>query len=262
MTAIEAAPAAAKLSFGPVIQGTFGVLKRNLGTFVALAVLLEGLPVLLIGAGVMQMTPNAPFAGFGYLGVGYLAMLAASAILTPALVHGAVADLNGRKSTLGECLQSGVRHALPVFVIMLLSGLGAMLGFILFIVPGVMLLIAWSVAGPCQVVERTGILAAFGRSRALTKGSRWRIFWLFVLYSIVSSAVQQSLLGVASMLPRAAALNSANPLSAITPAYVVVMVILSLASILITYTGLAVIYYELRRIKEGIGPEALASVFD
>jgi hypothetical protein len=34
------------------------------------------------------------------------------------------------------------------------------------------------------------------------------------------------------------------------------------ANTLVSYTGLAVIYYELRRLKEGIGPEALASIFD
>jgi hypothetical protein len=262
MTAAETALATPKLSFGPVIQGTFGVLKRNLGTFVALALLLEIGPFLLIGMGFLQLASGGMVAGGTWLSVGYLAMTVASAILTPALVHGAVADLNSRKPTLGECLTSGVRHALPVFVILLLSGLGMAFGFILFFVPGFMLLVAWLVAAPAQVVEKTGVFAAFGRSRFLTRGSRWRIFWLLVLYVVVYLAVQQSIMGVATMFTGPMATAAANPLSAMTPAYLVVTSVMTVANTLVSYTGLAVIYYELRRLKEGIGPEALASIFD
>jgi hypothetical protein len=262
MTTAEIASVTPKLSFGPVIQGTLGVLKRNLKTFLILVLLLEVAPFLLIVAGGLQLTGGATAAGWTWIGVGYLALMVASAILTPALVHGAVADLNGRKVTIEECLGSGMRHALPVFVIFLLTGLGVAFGFLLLFVPGIMLWIAWSVAGPAQVVERTGVFAAFGRSRTLTKGSRWRLFWLFVLYSIISTAVQQSLLGVATMFTGTVAAPTANPFAAITPAYGAVMLVMTVANTLISYTGLAVIYYELRRLKEGIGPEALASVFD
>jgi hypothetical protein len=262
MTTAEIAPPVPKLGYGPVIQGTFGVLKRNLKTLVALALVLEVGPFLLIALGGFQLAAGQMGAGGATIGIGYLALLVASAILTPALVHGAVADLNGRKPTLGECLQSGVRHALPVFLVLLLTGLGVMFGLILLIVPGVMLFTAWAVAAPAQVVERTGVFAAFGRSGFLTKGSRWRIFWLFVLYTVVSSAVQQALVGLVTTFTGSMAATAANPFAAMTPAYAVVLMVITLASTLISYTGLAVIYYELRRIKEGIGPEALASVFD
>lgn len=257
----EVVPRAPKLSFGPVIQGVFGVLKRNFATFLGITLLLEIAPMLLIGAGGFQAAGNSLGSGLGLIGLGYLALLVASAILTPALVHGAVADLNGRRPTIAECLRSGVSHALPVFVILLLTGIGVMFGFLLFIVPGVILFIGWSVAAPAQIVEKTGIFGAFGRSRALTKGSRWRIFWLFVLWAIVSSAVQQTLLGLAGVSIGGAA-ASGNPMAFMTPAYGVVTLVITVASTLISYTGLAVIYYELRRLKEGIGPEALASIFD
>jgi hypothetical protein len=262
MTTAETAPPTQKLSFGPVIQGTFGVLKRNLGTFLGLALLLEAIPFVFLGAGVVQMMTSGATSGGPALGLGYLALMVASAILTPALVHGAVADLNGRRPTLGECLRSGVRHALPVFVILLLTGFGVLFGFLLLVVPGFILFMMWVVAAPAQVVERTGVFAAFGRSRTLTKGSRWRIFWLLVLYSFVNGAVQQSLLGIATMFTGSITPTSANPFAAVTPAYGVVMLVMTVVNTLITYTGMAVIYYELRRIKEGIGPEALASVFD
>jgi hypothetical protein len=251
-------PAAApppKLAFGPVIQGTFGVLKRNLGTFLALTVLLQGVPLLLMGAG---------FVGgmnLGLVGSGGLILAITTAILSPALVHGAVADLNGRKPTFQECLGRGARKALPVFAVLFVTGIGAMFGLILLIVPGIMLLIAWSVAAPAKVVEQVGVFGALSRSAALTKGSRWRIFWLFVLYSIVSGAVQQTLIGVATMFT-GGAVDAANPMAGLASAVGVVTLITSIVSSLVSYTSLSVIYYELRRIKEGIGPEALAAIFD
>jgi hypothetical protein len=255
-----AASAPAKLGFGPVIQGTFGVLKRNIQTFLVLTALLQGVPLLLMFGGAASLgSPSG--AGFGLISLGGLVLAVASAILAPALVHGTVADLNGRKPSLSECLSGGLRHAVPVFAVMFVAAIGIFFGFLLLFVPGVMLLIAWSVAGPAKVVERVGVLGALGRSGALTKGSRWRLFWLFVLYSIVSGAVQQSLLGVALMLPGTTP-GATGPAAVLTPAYGVVALILTVANTLVSYVGLAVIYYELRRLKEGIGPEALAAIFD
>jgi hypothetical protein len=69
-------------------------------------------------------------------------------------------------------------------------------------------------------------------------------------------------MGVATMFTGPMATAAANPLSAMTPAYLVVTSVMTVANTLVSYTGLAVIYYELRRLKEGIGPEALASIFD
>jgi hypothetical protein len=127
-----------------------------------------------------------------------------------------------------------------------------------------MMATAWLVAGPCQVVEKTGVFGAFSRSAALTKNNRWRILGLLLLYFIVYMVIQQVLMNLvgAGMSARMAAAQSGNPFAATTPAYWAVMAVLTVVNTLITYVGLAVIYYELRRVKEGVGPEALASVFD
>src|SRR3546814_14393610 len=36
----------------------------------------------------------------------------------------------------------------------------------------------WAVVAPALVEERTGVFGAFGRSRELTKGARWKVFGL------------------------------------------------------------------------------------
>ncbi|HEY3696836.1 hypothetical protein [Phenylobacterium sp.] len=263
MTAITMPSPTAKLSFGRVIQGTFGVAWRNLPAFLILIVGCLALPGIMVGLGLMQLRSGVSEAGVALVGLGYLAMMVGAAVLQPAMVHGAIADLNGRRATAGECVRTGLRHALPVFVILLLSVIAFGFGFVLLVAPGVMLLTAWLVAGPSQVVERTGVFAAFSRSGALTKGNRWRVFGLLVLYVIVYGVVQQVLLNVAGVgFAAQATAQAGNPFAALSPAYWAVMLLLTVVNTLVSYTGLAVIYYELRRVKEGVGPEALAAVFD
>ena len=46
-------------------------------------------------------------------------------------------------------------------------------GFVFLIVPGLILLVIWSVVAPVMVLERPGIFAAFGRSRQLVHGNGW-----------------------------------------------------------------------------------------
>src|SRR3546814_8344703 len=41
-----------------------------------------------------------------------------------------------------------------------------------------MLFCMWAVVAPALVEERTGVFGAFGRSRELTKGARWKVFGL------------------------------------------------------------------------------------
>ena len=54
---------------------------------------------------------------------------------------------------------------MPLLVAGLLAGICIALGFVLLIVPGLVLLTIWAVIAPVIVIERTGALEAFGRSR-------------------------------------------------------------------------------------------------
>ena len=63
---------------------------------------------------------------------------------------------------------SAVRAALPALTA-ILFGLGVWVGLLLFIIPGIMLMLRWSVAVPACVLEGTGPVASLGRSAALTQ---------------------------------------------------------------------------------------------
>ena len=57
----------------------------------------------------------------------------------------------------------------------ILTGVGVGLGFLAFIVPGVLLAIRWALAAPVVMLEGLGARAAMKRSRELVRGHRWAV---------------------------------------------------------------------------------------
>ncbi|HTU85468.1 MAG TPA: hypothetical protein VMF57_07825 [Solirubrobacteraceae bacterium] len=64
----------------------------------------------------------------------------------------------------------------PLAAVSILFGISVSIGFVLLIIPGLILVVIWSVVAPVTVLERPGIFAAFGRSRELVRGNGWNVF--------------------------------------------------------------------------------------
>lgn len=256
-----------RFEMGRVITGTFEVLGRNFVAFALLALLLGGLPNLLVGLAQMSFLDNQTMFQPQTIGVtilGGLIMLAAAFVLQAAIVHATVTDLNGRRVVLGDSLKVGLRDCLPLIGLAILMGLGIALGTMLLIIPGLILAVLWSVAVPAKVVEKLGVLQAMQRSRDLTRGRRWPIFGLFVLY-VIANWMLSALIVVASgpfTPPAPGSTDAITAIGATSMVQVVGSAIVATISTLISTTGGAVLYSELRSSREGVGPEALASVFD
>lgn len=254
--------------FGRVVQRTFTVVGGNLATFAGLAALLAGLPAMGWGLVAVKMFAGGRFNPDG-LGIGLgggvgagavlgIVSFVAGYVLRAAIVHGSIAALNGRRASFGECLAKGLNHWFFLFLLAIVMGLSIALGLVLFVVPGVIMALAWSVAVPARVVEGTGVFGSLGRSAELTRGRRGAILGLTIVYFVAYLAVQQVLLGVLGGVMR----PSAGLISPLVGWTLAVNGVLGAFSALITSVGLTAIYFELRSAKEGIGVEALAAVFD
>ena len=254
MSAMSDTPAG-QLDMGKVIQDLFELLRRNFVTFLILTAILVGIPALL--SGYLQMTYMKAGVIFAWQPiVGNLAVAIGGLILQGTVIYGAVTDLNGKPASLGACLSIGLGSFLPLLGIGILSYLAFIVGFILLIVPDFMLMAAWLVAVPVYVTERPGVIASFGRSAELTRGNRWRIFALLILY-VVALIIVEALTGVfgnASRIASGAGIPMIQGLL-LTP-------LIAVASGLLTSTGVAVLYVELRRVRDGVGPAGLAAIFD
>ena len=99
----------------------------------------------------------------------------------------AVEDIrDGRADlSLGQTYER-VRPQLPAIIVGgLLAGLGIALGFLLFIIPGLILLTLWILIIPVIVLEGKSAGEAFGRSRELVRGNGWNVFGVIVLTLLV-----------------------------------------------------------------------------
>jgi hypothetical protein len=120
-----------------------------------------------------------------------LAVSVVAATLYQGMVVGLVRDVqDGRRdSSVGELIEATWPVVLPLIGAGILAGLGIGIGFFLFIIPGLILLTIWSVIAPVIVVERSGVIDAFGRSRTLVKGNGWPVFGvIFVVFLITAFA--------------------------------------------------------------------------
>jgi MFS family permease len=116
------------------------------------------------------------------------------------VVVGAVADIQDERRD--ESLGSLFGKVGPVLGRLVLAGvlaaIGIGIGLLLLVVPGLILLTIWSLVIPVIVLERTGVLESFGRSRELVRGHAWRVFAIIVLLGIVQAILSSILRAVLS----------------------------------------------------------------
>jgi hypothetical protein len=106
------------------------------------------------------------------------------------------ADLSIRQ-TVNEALP----FLAPVAGASILAGIAITIGLLLIIVPGLFLITIWAVIVPVIIIERSGALASFGRSRELVRGHAWPVFGTLVLVYIIMLVVNIVLGLIFSALP-------------------------------------------------------------
>jgi hypothetical protein len=242
---------------GRVVSRTFGVLSRNAITFAIIGAVIM-VPLLLVNflAGSPNYIVIGTTKGWGLGAAMVLLQLMFPSLLQAALVQGTISDLNGQRPTLGQSLSAGFAVFVPVVLISIVNWLGIIFGMILLIVPGLMLMTVWAVVIPVRVVERTGFGDSFSRSGALSKGSRWKIFGLLLIYGVIAIV-----LGWLATAVTGVGIAKAGTMMNNTP-YIVLEWIVRLVMSLLGAVGIAATYYELRTVKEGMAPQQLAAAFD
>jgi hypothetical protein len=102
--------------------------------------------------------------------------------LVSALHVHAVADVReGRRPEIRAVARRGVRVLPVVAAATIMSWLGITVGFLILVVPGVILLFRWAVAAQVAAIEHQGWLPALRRSRELTE-ERYRHIFVFFIY--------------------------------------------------------------------------------
>ena len=241
---------------GRVVNRAFGAIGRNAALFFGLATVLTVMPLLLLRFAVG--TPGAAgVPAFGSIfGITMLVGLVCSALLAAGVTRATITDLQGERPAWGPTLNAAVGLILPLTGLTILFWLGFMAGWVLLFVPGIIVAVMWSVAVPVLVAERPGVIASFGRSRALTKGARWSIFGLLLVAAIILYAPALLVPFLSSGLDPVALSEQTG-----SPAGIIGSILSGFASMLFSAI-IAAIFVELRVVKDGVTVDQLAAVFD
>ena len=260
-----AGAASTGFSGGRVFTRTVEAIQANILEFGKIGIAFFAAPALILGLVMLPyqralFTGGAPSLQGSPGGLVGLIGLACGLIGYAALIWGYWAYTGGRKPSFQEMLKAGTGNALPVLLTGVLMVMGIAVGFVLLFVPGVILAVMWCVAVPAQVVEKPQGLGAFARSRALTRGVRWAIFGMFLLYVLAATMVS-------ILIALGAGIGTGFGLLGFLsgPVAILRVILQAIEQGVFGVFGAvfaSALYYELRSVKEGLAPESLASVFE
>ena len=242
---------------GRVISQTAGVIGRNFVPILLLCVLIFGIETAVV-TGTQQAEFRLPQnlrIGTVLLSGNLLAIIARG-FLVPALTRLTFEDLNGRRIGFGAALRSSVSIALPIILLEIVMYLGIALGFILLIVPGVILVLRWFVAAQVRSVEGPGLLNALRRSAALTAGYRWKLLGLSLVVTVMLAAAFGIPASMAAVVHPSIVIGGFDLWPTLQQ-----FVLGSVMGGIVTVVT-AVTYTELRRVSEGGLSTDLAAVFE
>lgn len=175
------------LSLGELLDRTFQLYRRHFLIFIGIVALphLFLLPLQL--ASVWQRTTKR----FDLVDVAFALVIAGGGIFVLAIAQAAtviaVSRLYlGQPASIVDSYSRVSGHVIRLCLLILAVGILTGIGFILLIIPGILLTIRWSVVVPAMVLEDAGIGESMSRSAALTQGDWLRIFGIYFIYFVMA----------------------------------------------------------------------------
>ena len=217
------------LDIGGVFEATTEIYKKAFGSVWIVALILLVPASIIVG-----LLGNDGIGGL----LGTLVQLVATAWLLGSIIR-IVQDVeeDGQVDwSVGEILGSVTGRLISIILLQIVVGILVFIGFIFFIIPGVILTLMWFVSLPSMVVENKGVFDSMSRSSELTKNNRMRILGvgLVVLALYIVIAI---ILGL---------LIAAVPVLGIVALIIVGVLVYPYIAIIS-----AVLYYRLVELKDG-----------
>jgi hypothetical protein len=258
------------LTLGELLDRTFQLYRRHFVVFAGIMALPQ---LIVLGLQIAQtlMEPGRPdpFDALGRLLLFLLVLMVVSLVVgtvAQAATVVAVSEFHlGRQVTIAQALGAIVGRIVGLCLITLAVGFLIGIGFVLCIVPGVLLGLRWALVVPAAVIERTTLSESMARSSQLTEGNRGRIFVIFLLYfvlsMVLSSLWQIPVFIAAVMAGRAGGDPGTLPLWAQLAAPIGGYVTGCLVTPLLTIS-LALVYYDERVRKEAFDLDHMMAQLD
>ncbi len=211
---------------GEVLGGAWSAFEANWGVLLG-TLLLSGIAIYVVVFAVgfaAAFVFHGQFAEFGSpgmeprLGLGFFGVQLTTTVVTY-LIEAyiavgywrlAIAAARGERPTLATFFSGGGRY-LTMLLLMIVQGLGTFVGFIFFIVPGIILALGWLVSPALVADTELSAIGSLKTSWAISRGHKMNLF----LFGLVLM-----LLNVAGALPCGLGLLVTAPMSAVALAIV------------------------------------------
>lgn len=253
------------LGVGQIVSDSFSIFARHLIKIMLVGFIptMIGLVIsgLVMGFGITlgteQPDPSTVINGTFWAGfsVAMVAQLAIYSMTIALLVQLAFDAKVGNSHSIGEYFGPAIRAIVPIIVLGLIMYILVTLGFVLLIIPGLWLLAVFFVTVPAIVIDKAGF-KGLGRSKQLTKEYRWPIVGTFIIMFISTI-----LISIVTQFAMAALGGLIGGVAGIVFALILAGLLYAITYGLIGIT-IALVYARLRDIKEGVGVDKLAAVFD
>lgn len=233
------------ITVGGTVSRSFSIWKAEFVTLTLLSGLLYTPQILIV------LLEPVGARGWRWESLSTLVGAFSGSVLTGATVFNVFQHVRGRKASFRECLDIGVSRFLPIIGVSILVGLGVMAGLFALVIPGIILGCMWSVSIPVTVVERANPIRSLKRSGALTADKGWTLFltWFVLLIIAYGFVFIGAAIGGAVMV--------GNP----TAGRLIIPILMIPVAPMLSVPQ-SVLYYQLKMLKEGVGIEELAAVFD
>lgn len=231
-----------RFNAGQAVQRSFDVLFGNIVPFLVISAVAT-LPEIAYEYLSLQRTVSF------YTWVPLLLRILLSSVCEAAILYAAFQALRGRPVDMGASVARGLQRFVPVVIASILTTLVITLGSLLLVVPGLIAYTILAVTLPACVVEKLGPIDSMSRSSELTRGYRWPIFGTLFAVGIVEVIVG-AIVGALTRHPDTLLV------------YAIVLFVVSTAFRAYETVLVAIIYHDLRVVKDGIDLEHIASVFD
>ena len=248
------------LSLGRVSDRALSTIRHNPIVTLLLALISGAAPIMLAAyasSRILDAQQNASIPqALAAFAVTLLLGTAVGTIPQAFLTRPVIAESQGRRTSLRESIQTGASVLLPILLVGIVYAVAVVTGLALLIVPGVMLMLAWAIPAAILVEERAGVLQSFRRSQQLTRGARWKIFGLLLLFYAVSICKE-----VAVELLSSEWDSTTLAASYSNPVYLGLTAVAETLLAALWCCVLAALYVELRQWKDGPASQQLEQIF-
>lgn len=172
---------------------SWAAVKLNLGTWVVTWLITSLIVIVLAAIPIIALTAASRDESGGGLLVAGIAWLVS--IIVGLLVYSRFAGLivnlmvqsvRGTKLSFSQALEAGKPYGWKLIGFLILYSIAVSIGYLFFVLPGIILMVWFSMGAFVIVDEKRGVIEAFSRSKELVKGRFWEVFGVIGVFQIIS----------------------------------------------------------------------------